>query len=63
MKDLILRGLEGQLSRPQGGVDSATGSYWANRKLLPEYAAALEEGAFSGGTDSSRAISAERDGR
>ncbi len=38
-------------------------SYWATRKLLPEFAAALEAGAFSGGTDSTVIISEERDAR
>lgn len=38
-------------------------SYWATRKLLPEYEAALKAGAFSGGTDSSIIISEERDAR
>ena len=45
-------------------ANSGTGaSYWANRKLLPEYAAALTAGAFSGGTDSTQIISEERDAR
>lgn len=38
-------------------------SYWANRKLLPEWEAALKAGAFSGGTDSTQIISEERDAR
>ena len=38
-------------------------SKWANRKLLPEYEAMLETGAFSGGTDSTIALSEERDAR
>ena len=38
-------------------------SYWATRKLLPEYEAALKAGAFSGGTDSTQIISEERDAR
>lgn len=38
-------------------------SYWANRKLLPEYEAMLKTGAFSGGTDSTQIISEERDAR
>jgi len=42
------------------GSDSGT-SYWANRKLLPEYEALLKGGAFSGGTDSTQIISEERD--
>lgn len=44
-----------------GGSQGA--SYWANRKLLPEYEAALKAGAFSGGTDSTDVISEERDAR
>jgi plasmid stability protein len=36
-------------------------SYWANRKLLPEFEAAIQAGAFSGGTDSTQSISEERD--
>ena len=39
----------------------ATQSKWANRKLLPEYEAALKAGAFSGGTDSTLGLSEERD--
>jgi plasmid stability protein len=42
---------------------AAVGSYWANRKLLPEWEAALKAGAFSGGTDSTQIISKERDAR
>ena len=41
----------------------ATQSKWANRKLLPEYAAMLKAGAFSGGTDSTQIIYEERDAR
>lgn len=40
-----------------------TQSYWANRKLLPEFEAALKAGAFSGGTDSTQIITEERDAR
>jgi len=42
---------------------SAAPSYWATRKLLPEFEAALKAGAFSGGTDSTQIISEERDAR
>ena len=41
----------------------STPSYWANRRLLPEFEAALKAGAFSGGTDSTQIISEERDAR
>jgi plasmid stability protein len=40
-----------------------TPSYWATRKLLPEFEAALKAGAFAGGTDSTQIISEERDAR
>jgi plasmid stability protein len=38
-------------------------SKWASRKLLPEYEAMLKTGAFSGGTDSTIALSEDRDAR
>ena len=38
-------------------------SYWANRRLLPEFEAVLRSGAFRGGTDSTQLISDERDAR
>jgi plasmid stability protein len=38
-------------------------SYWRQRRLLPEYQALLNSGALAGGTDSTAAISAERDQR
>jgi plasmid stability protein len=44
-------------------VSNSGQSKWANRKLLPEYEAMLEAGAFSGGTDSTVALSEERDAR
>lgn len=42
---------------PQGA------SNWANRKLLPDYEAALKAGACSDGSDSSVMVSEERDTR
>lgn len=44
-------------------TDTSGQSKWANRKLLPEYEAMLKSGAFSGGTDSTIALSEERDAR
>jgi plasmid stability protein len=38
-------------------------SYWATRKLLPEFEEVLKAGAFRGGTDSTTIISEERDAR
>ncbi len=44
-------------------ASEAVSSYWANRETLPELQKALDGGAFTGGTDSTRAISKERDDR
>ena len=38
-------------------------SYWATRRLQPEFEAALRSGAFRGGIDSTRLISEEREAR
>ena len=38
-------------------------SYWANRKLLPEYEAALKAGALNSDVDSTVGLSEERDAR
>ena len=50
-----------ELPRPSSTPPAV--SYWATRKLLPEYEAMLATGAFSGGTDSTQIISEERDAR
>jgi len=50
-------------SEEQKPAATPTQSYWANRKLLPEFEAALKAGAFSGGTDSTQIITEERDAR
>jgi len=64
LKDLVLTSLERELEiGPQSVVNEVAPSYWANRKLRPEYEAALKAGAFSGGTDSTQIISEERDAR
>ncbi len=55
--------IETALSAPQGPPPPHEESYWATRKLLPEWEAALNAGAFSGGTDSTEIISEERDAR
>ncbi len=59
-KALTGENLTGEVS---GAQRTPQGSYWANRKLVPEYEAALEAGAFSGGCDSSVVVSEERDAR
>ena len=57
--------IEEAISRTESPAPRAGngGSYWANRKLLPEYEAMLASGAFKGGTDSTQIISEERDAR
>ena len=59
---LIELAISSEEKTPSASGGSGT-SYWANRKLLPEYEAMLETGAFSGGTDSTQIISEERDAR
>ena len=62
LRDLVLTSLERELAEPDR-VAEPQASYWANRKLLPEYEAARRAGAFSGGTDSTVLISGDRDAR
>lgn len=42
-------------------LDEEGPSYWASRKLLPEFEKTLQQGAFSEGADSTESISEERD--
>ena len=62
LKQIVLTSLERELEPSAVAADPPV-SYWANRKLLPEYEAALKAGAFSGGTDSTIIISEDRDAR
>ena len=62
LKQVVLTSLERELEGTKTS-DTPKVSNWANRKLLPEYEAALKAGAFSGGTDSTVIISEERDAR
>jgi hypothetical protein len=62
LRQIVLTSLERELKAPQT-AQGAPASYWANRKLLPEYEAALKSEALSGGTDSSVIISEDRDSR
>jgi plasmid stability protein len=55
--------IEKALSTSTPSTAQAPDSYWATRKLIPEFEAALKVGAFSGGTDSTQIISEERDAR
>lgn len=63
LKELLLRGLHHELEGKTSVISEQKTSYWANRKLTPEYEAALKAGAFSGGTDSTQIISEDRDAR
>ena len=60
LKQIVLTSLERELD-PSPISPEPPASHWANRKLLPEYEAALKAGAFSGGTDSTIIISEDRD--
>jgi hypothetical protein len=62
LKQIVLNSLERELAAPQTLTEAPT-SYWANRKLRPEYEAALKSGALSGGTDSTVIFSEDRDSR
>ncbi len=65
LKQIVLASLEAELEPREDSAKVAEKpkSYWANRKLLPAYEAALKAGAFSGGTDSTIIISEDRDAR
>jgi hypothetical protein len=65
LKQIVLTSLERELEPRANSskVAETPQSYWANRKLLPKYKAALKSGAFSGGTDSTAIISEDRDAR
>jgi hypothetical protein len=45
LKDVVLASLERELAAP-GSVEDRPVSYWANRKLRPEFARLQAEGAF-----------------
>lgn len=55
--------LEVAIAAEEKTPPATTTSYWATRKLIPEFEAALNAGAFSGGTDSTQIISEERNAR
>ena len=59
LKAIVIESLIHELAQPPL-VAEERGTYWSNRKLLPEYEAALKDGAFSGGTDSTQIVSEER---
>lgn len=59
LKRLVLTALERELQTAT--TAEPPGNYWARRKLRPGYKAALKKGAFSSGTDSTDAISEDRD--
>jgi hypothetical protein len=60
LKDLVLTSLEKELDPSSTAQASPT---WSNRKLRPDFEAALKAGAFSGGTDSTVIISEDRTSR
>ena len=65
LKQIVLISLERELEAPQV-IEEAPASYWAKRKLLPEFEAAQKAGAYRpkpGDRDITDLISADRDGR
>jgi hypothetical protein len=65
LKQIVLNSLERELQASPLMQQSAT-SYWANRKLLPEFAAAQKAGAYRPKPDDrdiTDMISDDRDGR
>ena len=65
LKQIVLNSLERELQNPPLIQQSDT-SYWSNRKLLPEFAAAQKAGAYRPKPDDrdiTDMISDDRDGR
>lgn len=65
LKQVVLTSLERELELSPS-LQEPSPSYWANRKLLPEFKAAQEAGAYrpkSGDRDITDLISDDRDGR
>ncbi len=65
LKQIVLISLERELEAPQV-IEEAPASYWAKRKLLPEFEAAQKAGAYRpkpGDRDITDLISDDRDGR
>lgn len=52
--------LESELTRATGTGDPVD-RYWANRNLLPDFERYRRAGAYAGGTDSTDALSEDRD--
>lgn len=63
LKSLVVDALEAELARAAGRESSTVQSYWANRAFLPQFDRFRREGAYATGTDSTDALSADRDGR
>ena len=61
--DVVVALLARELEVPAVIIAAPTASYWANRKLLPDFRKHWESGVLSGGTDSTRIISEDRDAR
>ncbi|HRQ87943.1 MAG TPA: hypothetical protein PLA50_04050 [Bacteroidia bacterium] len=62
LKDLVLTSLEKELD-PPAKVGEEKVSYWANRKLRPDFKKYWESETRADGIDSTQIISEERDAR
>jgi hypothetical protein len=66
LKDLIVNSLTKELAAPEPTPPASETSFWARRKLLPEYEAAMKAGAYrpaTGDRDITDLISEDRDAR
>lgn len=62
LKQIVVASLKHELDK-QIASPSTTASFAQRRKLIPSYQAALEAGAFAGGTDSTLIVSEDRSSR
>lgn len=62
LKAIVLGSLEREFEDP-ALASTPPVSYWANRKMRPDFKKQWDSGALSGGTDSTQIISENRDAR
>lgn len=60
-RSLVVEALESELARSTAGGTRDDHAYWANRDLLPAFDRFRREGAYAAGTDSTDALSEDRD--
>lgn len=60
-RSLVIDALEFELARSTASGTPVDDTYWANRDFQPEFDRFRREGAYAGGTDSTDALSEDRD--